>query len=65
MSIHEALASKYGMSIEQAKEDIKVAIKEADNTPKQKVTDLISIMYEELPQNLEEQYELYKEKESK
>ncbi|WP_019152957.1 pyruvate dehydrogenase (acetyl-transferring) E1 component subunit alpha [Robertmurraya massiliosenegalensis] len=52
-------------TIEQAKEDIKVAIKEADNTPKQKVTDLISIMYEELPQNLEEQYELYKEKESK
>ncbi|MGG0720315.1 pyruvate dehydrogenase (acetyl-transferring) E1 component subunit alpha [Robertmurraya massiliosenegalensis] len=52
-------------TIEQAKEDIKVAIKEADNTPKQKVTDLISIMYEELPHNLEEQYELYKEKESK
>ncbi|GIN61359.1 pyruvate dehydrogenase E1 component subunit alpha [Robertmurraya siralis] len=52
-------------TIEQAKEDIKVAIKEADNTPKQKVTDLISIMYEELPHNLEEQYEIYKEKESK
>jgi pyruvate dehydrogenase E1 component alpha subunit len=52
-------------TIERAKEDIKVAIKEADNTPKQKVTDLISIMYEELPHNLEEQYEIYKEKESK
>ncbi|QFK70838.1 pyruvate dehydrogenase (acetyl-transferring) E1 component subunit alpha [Pradoshia sp. D12] len=51
--------------IEQAKEDIKVAIKEADNTPKQKVTDLIMNMYEELPYNLEEQYEIYKEKESK
>ena len=51
--------------IEKAKEDIKEAIKKADETPKQKVTDLISIMYEELPVNLKEQYEIYKEKESK
>jgi pyruvate dehydrogenase E1 component alpha subunit len=51
--------------IEKAKEDIKEAIKLADQAPKQKVTDLISIMYEELPQNLQEQYDLYKEKESK
>lgn len=51
--------------IEQAKEDIKVAIKEADNTPKQKVTDLIMNMYEEMPYTLEEQYEIYTEKESK
>ncbi|KPD01319.1 Pyruvate dehydrogenase E1 component subunit alpha [Geobacillus sp. BCO2] len=51
--------------IEQAKEDIKEAIKKADETPKQKVTDLISIMFEELPANLKEQYEIYKEKESK
>ncbi|MDQ0272443.1 pyruvate dehydrogenase (acetyl-transferring) E1 component subunit alpha [Cytobacillus purgationiresistens] len=51
--------------IEKAKEDIKVAIKEADDTPKQKVTDLMSIMYEEMPYNLKEQYEIYKEKESK
>ncbi|KUP07646.1 pyruvate dehydrogenase [Bacillus coahuilensis m2-6] len=51
--------------IEQAKEDIKNAIKEADNTPKQKVTDLMSIMYEEMPFHLQEQYEIYKEKESK
>ncbi|MGM0972558.1 MAG: pyruvate dehydrogenase (acetyl-transferring) E1 component subunit alpha [Bacillota bacterium] len=51
--------------IEQAKEDIKEAIKKADDTPKQKVTDLMSIMYEEMPYNLKEQYELYKEKESK
>ncbi|MCH1623946.1 pyruvate dehydrogenase (acetyl-transferring) E1 component subunit alpha [Fredinandcohnia quinoae] len=51
--------------IEQAKEDIKVAIKKADDTPKQKVTDLIGIMYEELPINLVEQMEIYKEKESK
>ncbi|MHC0038602.1 pyruvate dehydrogenase (acetyl-transferring) E1 component subunit alpha [Pseudoneobacillus sp. C159] len=51
--------------IEKAKEDIKEAIAEADKAPKQKVTDLISIMYEEMPQNLKEQYEIYKEKESK
>ncbi|KAF0820181.1 MULTISPECIES: pyruvate dehydrogenase (acetyl-transferring) E1 component subunit alpha [unclassified Cytobacillus] len=51
--------------IEQAKEDIKEAIKKADDTPKQKVTDLMNIMYEEMPYNLKEQYEIYKEKESK
>ncbi|WP_078547413.1 pyruvate dehydrogenase (acetyl-transferring) E1 component subunit alpha [Litchfieldia alkalitelluris] len=51
--------------IDQAKEEIKDAIKKADETPKQKVTDLMSIMYEELPFNLQEQYEIYKEKESK
>lgn len=51
--------------IEQAKEDIKQAIKEADATPKQKVTDLMEIMYEEMPYNLKEQYEIFKEKESK
>ena len=51
--------------MEKAKEEIKTAIKEADNTPKQKVTDLMEIMYDEMPQNLAEQYEIYKEKESK
>ncbi len=51
--------------IEKAKEEIKQAIKQADDTPKQKVTDLISNMFEELPYNLQEQYEIYKEKESK
>ncbi|WP_078381058.1 pyruvate dehydrogenase (acetyl-transferring) E1 component subunit alpha [Sutcliffiella halmapala] len=51
--------------IEEAKEDIKVAIKKADDQPKQKVTDLISFMYEELPYNLKEQNEIFKEKESK
>ena len=35
------------------------------HAPKQKVTDLMSIMYEEMPYNLKEQYEIYKEKESK
>ncbi|MFJ7677572.1 pyruvate dehydrogenase (acetyl-transferring) E1 component subunit alpha [Peribacillus sp. NPDC097264] len=52
-------------TIEKAKEDIKEAIKKADAEPKQKVTDLISIMFEEMPYNLKEQYEIYKEKESK
>jgi pyruvate dehydrogenase E1 component alpha subunit len=51
--------------IEQAKEDIKEAIKKADEQPKQKVTDLISNMYEELPNHLKEQMEIYTEKESK
>jgi pyruvate dehydrogenase E1 component alpha subunit len=52
-------------TIEKAKEDIKEAIKLADETPKQKVTDLMENMYEEMPRNLKEQYEIYKEKESK
>ncbi|MCA0969441.1 pyruvate dehydrogenase (acetyl-transferring) E1 component subunit alpha [Halobacillus litoralis] len=51
--------------IEKTKEEIKAAIKEADNTPKQKVTDLIDIMHEELPPNLKEQKEEFTEKESK
>ncbi|SDM61793.1 pyruvate dehydrogenase E1 component alpha subunit [Fictibacillus solisalsi] len=51
--------------IDQAKEDIKAAIKKADAAPKQKVTDLIGFMFEELPHNLKEQLEEYKAKESK
>ncbi|RFU71105.1 pyruvate dehydrogenase (acetyl-transferring) E1 component subunit alpha [Peribacillus saganii] len=51
--------------IEQAKEDIKEAIKKADETPKQKVTDLMDIMFEDMPNYLKEQYEIYREKESK
>ncbi|MHA6252050.1 pyruvate dehydrogenase (acetyl-transferring) E1 component subunit alpha [Oceanobacillus sp. CAU 1775] len=51
--------------IEEAKEDIKEAIKKADQYPKQKVTDLINNMYEELPANLQEQLEVYEAKESK
>ncbi|WP_414043508.1 pyruvate dehydrogenase (acetyl-transferring) E1 component subunit alpha [Macrococcus animalis] len=52
--------------IEKAKEDIKNAIKEADATPKQTVSQLIELMYtEEMPFNLKEQYEIHKEKESK
>ena len=52
-------------TIEKAKDDIKEAIKKADAEPKQTVTDLIGIMFEELPHNLKEQNEIYKEKESK
>lgn len=52
-------------TIEQAKEDIKEAIQKADKYPKQKVTDLMENMYEEMPYNLKEQYEIYKAKESK
>ncbi|GGH74247.1 pyruvate dehydrogenase E1 component alpha subunit [Pullulanibacillus pueri] len=52
-------------TVEQAKEDIKAAIKEADKTPKQKVSELIEIMNEKLPVNLREQLEEYREKESK
>ena len=44
---------------------LKEAIKKADAAPKQKVTDLISIMHEDMPYNLKEQYEIYSEKESK
>lgn len=51
--------------IERAKEEIKEAISKADAVPKQKVTDLMNIMYEKMPANLQEQYEIYKEKESK
>ncbi|WP_077622164.1 pyruvate dehydrogenase (acetyl-transferring) E1 component subunit alpha [Sediminibacillus massiliensis] len=51
--------------IEQAKEEIKAAIKKADEQPKQKVTDLIKNMYDVLPAHLEEQLEEYTEKESK
>ena len=52
--------------IEKAKEDIKEAIKKADQAPKQKVSELIENMYRgELPVNLQEQLAIYKEKESK
>ncbi|PJK17998.1 pyruvate dehydrogenase (acetyl-transferring) E1 component subunit alpha [Chryseomicrobium excrementi] len=50
--------------IERAKEEIKEAVKKADAAPKQKVTDLINIMYEENPYNLDEQKAYYTEKES-
>ena len=52
--------------IERAKEEIKEAIKLADQAPKQKVTELMDNMYaEDMPANLKEQYAIFKEKESK
>jgi pyruvate dehydrogenase E1 component alpha subunit len=52
--------------IERAKEEIKEAIKKADQAPKQKVSELIENMYaSEMPYNVKEQLEIYKEKESK
>ncbi|WP_252503732.1 pyruvate dehydrogenase (acetyl-transferring) E1 component subunit alpha [Sporosarcina sp. Marseille-Q4943] len=52
--------------IERAKEEIKEAIKKADAAPKQKVTDFMKIMYKgDMPFNLQEQFDLYTEKESK
>lgn len=50
--------------IEQAKNDIREAIKQADAYPKQKVSELIENMFEVLPNNLEEQLAEYKRKES-
>ncbi|HET7616411.1 MAG TPA: thiamine pyrophosphate-dependent enzyme, partial [Bacillales bacterium] len=51
--------------VEEAKEEIKEALKKAEERPKQKVSDLIQIMNEELPSNLQEQLEEYQAKESK
>lgn len=51
--------------IEQAKDEIKAAIKKADGAPKQTVTNMLEIMYEEVPFNVQEQLEIYKAKESK
>src|SRR5699024_3988938 len=51
--------------IEQAKDDIREAIKQADAYPKQKVTELMDFMYEDMPVNLKEQYKECEEKESK
>ncbi|MCL4987470.1 thiamine pyrophosphate-dependent enzyme, partial [Neisseria meningitidis] len=51
--------------IDQAKEEIKVAIKEADATPKQTVTDLLKNMYETPTAPIKEQLAIYEAKESK
>lgn len=51
-------------TVEQAKADIKKAMKQADEAPKQKVSDLIEVMFETLPQPLQEQLAEYKRKES-
>ncbi|MGX6961581.1 pyruvate dehydrogenase (acetyl-transferring) E1 component subunit alpha [Vagococcus xieshaowenii] len=51
--------------IESAKEEIAAAIKEADAAPKQKVSEFLENMFEVSPQNVAEQIEIYKAKESK
>jgi len=52
--------------IERAKEDVKQAIKKADQAPKQKVSDFIKFMFKgDLPKNLQEQLAYYEAKESK
>src|SRR5690606_16072331 len=51
--------------IENAKEEIREAIKKADAAPKQKASDFMKIMYkDEMPFNLKEQLELYEGKEN-
>lgn len=50
--------------IEQAKKDVKNAIKQAESESKTKVSNLIENMYEELPFNLREQLNQVKEKEN-
>ncbi len=51
--------------IEEAKQAVADAIKQADAQPKMKVSDLIDVMYETLPPGLEEQKAEYLAKESK
>ena len=43
---------------EKAKEDVKEAVKVADAAPKQKLSQLLEIMFEEMPANLVEQYQI-------
>lgn len=50
--------------IEQAKEDVIIAIKQAESESKTKVSNLIENMYEELPFNLREQLKQAREKEN-
>ncbi|MGY3765859.1 pyruvate dehydrogenase (acetyl-transferring) E1 component subunit alpha [Vagococcus vulneris] len=51
--------------IEQTKEEIKVAIKEADAVPKQKVSDFLKNMFEVTPKTIQEQIDIFEAKESK
>ncbi|AQP53058.1 pyruvate dehydrogenase (acetyl-transferring) E1 component subunit alpha [Vagococcus penaei] len=51
--------------IEQTKEDIKAAIKEADAAPKQKVSDFLKNMFEVTPKSIQEQIDTFEAKESK
>lgn len=51
--------------IEATKEEIKEAIKQADQEPKQKVTDFLNNMFEEPTQVIKEQIAIFEAKESK
>lgn len=51
--------------IENTKEQIKQAIVEADQAPKQQVSDFLKNMYEVAPQNIREQIAIFEAKESK
>ncbi|MGC5323936.1 pyruvate dehydrogenase (acetyl-transferring) E1 component subunit alpha [Brevibacillus sp. SYSU BS000544] len=51
--------------IEEAKQAVADAIKKADEYPKMKVTDLIEVMYETLPPELQKQMAEYQAKETK
>ena len=51
--------------IEKTKEEIKVAIAEADKAPKQKVSDFLKNMFEVQPQTIKEQIAFYEAKGSK
>ena len=57
--------SKEEEIIEKTKEEIKVAIAEADKAPKQKVSDFLKNMFEVQPQTIKEQIAFYEAKESK
>ena len=51
--------------IERTKEEVREAIKQADATPKQKVSEFLEVMYETPDFGTKEQIEYYKAKESK
>lgn len=51
--------------IEQTKQEVKDAAKEADKTPKMKISGLLESMYEEPGQNISEQIEKFQAKENK
>lgn len=51
--------------VEQTKDDIQQAIKEADSVPKQKVSDFLKNMFEVQPQLIKEQIQAYEVKEDK
>lgn len=50
-------------TVQAAKDDVAAALKKADAAPKQKVTDLLKIMYETPTQNIKEQLEEYGKRE--